>query len=359
MSNKIIEMRPAKTSPRTNKLYVFGWPSHLGGADTKLDNTLQLCKDFLDITVIPNDCNQLKQDWKGIYESYGFKCISREDFIALPDELDGHAISMSNGSFTSGCTLCKLAKSKGLKVLWGNEMMWNFPGELDCIKNGYIDTVLYSSHFNRQCLEYSYLTANPQVEGIVVGNYIDPKKFAFKERKNDQFTIGRLSRSDTEKYSADFPVFYESLNLNNPKYRVMGWGENLKSKYAWHDFGPEWDLIPPEGENTLDFLYSLDVFVYKLGHKFRESWGRSTVEAMLSGCVPVVPTGHNFSEFIIQGKTGFMCETYEDFRNVCRELQNNHRLRRSIAKQASGYAASVICNEEKHTNVWRTVFNVK
>jgi glycosyltransferase involved in cell wall biosynthesis len=137
----------------------------------------------------------------------------------------------------------------------------------------------------------------------------------------------------------------------------MAWDKNVSNKYKWHYFGPEWDLLEAEQEDTLDFLHSLDLFVYRLGHTFRESWGRSTVEAMLSGCVPVVPIGHNFQEFIVQGVTGFMCKTYQEFKSVCQELQRNHSLRKKIAKQASAYAASVICNEEKHKDVWRRVFN--
>jgi glycosyltransferase involved in cell wall biosynthesis len=161
-----------------------------------------------------------------------------------------------------------------------------------------------------------------------------------------------------KKYSVDFPVFYESLDLNDPKYRVMAWDKNVAKRYSWHNFGPEWDLLKPEQETVLDFLYSLDIFVYRLGHTFRESWGRSTVEAMLSGCVPVVPWGHNFSEFIVQGVTGFMCKTFEDYRSACHELQKNPQMRSKMAKQASAYAASVVCKEDKHREVWRRVFNV-
>lgn len=360
MEKNIIDMVPVKSSPKSNNLYVFGWPSHLGGADTKLHNTLCLIKDFMNITVIPNSCHQLKEKyWYDLYtKEYGFKCISREEFIAMPSRLDGFALSLCNPSFISGCTLCKLAKEKDLKVLWGNEMMWIFEGELECIKNGYIDTVLLTSKFNEEQLAKEYFKANPSIEAYIVSNYINPKDFPFRERNNDRFTIGRLSRADVDKYSFDFPLFYESLELENPKYRVMAWDEKLKNMFKWHRFGSQWDLLKPVQEDTLDFLYSLDLFIYKLGHKFLESWGRSTVEAMLTGCVPIVPSGHNFNEFIIQGFTGFMCDSFEDFKLAAQEMQKNVQLRKKIAKQSSAYAASVVCNEEKHKSIWRYVFNV-
>jgi len=359
MPGNVIEFVQANSYNLSNKLYIFSWPSYYGGADTKLDHTLSILSEFMDVTCIPNDANQLKQkDWIDSLESRGVKFISREDFIALPDNLNGYALSLSNGSFVSGLNLCNLAKSKKLKVCWSSEMMWHFPGELENIKAKNIDVVLYTSEFNRQALEPGYLQANSRIESYIVGNYIDPTKFPYKERKNKNFTIGRLSRADKEKYSCDLPVFYESLGLKDVRYRIMAWNPQVASMYRWHYFGDNWDLLAPNEESTVDFLHSLDLFVYKMGYKFRESWGRSTVEAMLTGCIPIVPSGHNFKEFIIQEKTGFMCDTYEDYRNVCEELQKNPKRRDMISKQASAFAASVICNKDKHTKIWRNVFNV-
>jgi hypothetical protein len=343
------------------KLYVFSWPSYLGGADTKLDHTLSLLCEFMDITCIPNHAKQLEQkDWIDSLSQRGIKAISREDFIALPDKLEGSALSFSNGSFVSGANLCRLAKSKGLKVYWGSEMMWHFPGELENIKQGNIDVVLYASKFNREKLEEEYIQTNPYIESYVVGNYIDPTKYPYKPRpRNRHLTIGRLSRADVAKYSVDLPVFYESLGLTNPKFRIMAWDQKVASMFKWHQFGEQWDLLEANKESALDFLYSLDLFVYKLGHTFLESWGRSTVEAMLTGCIPIVPTGHNFEEFIVQEQTGFMCETYEDYRDVCIHLERNPQLRDKISKQASAYAASIVCNRDKHMHIWRNVFNVR
>ena len=361
MEDNVIEYVRAKSGSETpsNKLYVFHWPSELGGADTKLDHTLSILKDFMDITCIPNSSEQLLQyDWVNSLKERGIKSMSREDFLSLPDNLEGSALSLSNGSFISGLTLSRLAKNKGLKVFWGCEMMWHFPGELECVKNKYIDVVLYTSDFNRRALEPKYLQNNPKIESYIVGNYIDPARFPYKERSNNKFTIGRLSRADLQKYSADFPVFYESLGIQDPRYRAMAWDPQIASFYRWHNFGEEWDLLSTGEEPTLDFLYSLDLFVYKLGHTFKESWGRSTVEAMLTGCIPVVSSGHNFEEFIIQEQTGFMCDTFEDYRNVCQMLQRDRKKKNDISKQASAFAASVICNPKKHEAIWRNVFNV-
>ena len=56
-----------------------------------------------------------------------------------------------------------------------------------------------------------------------------------------------------------------------------------------HRFNARWDLLPKEAESQVDFLHSLELFVYSLDPNFRKSWGRSTVEAMLTGCGPLMP----------------------------------------------------------------------
>src|SRR5262249_39650067 len=120
-----------------------------------------------------------------------------------------------------------------------------------------------------------------QLPSVLTGNYIDPKFFPFRERKNSTFAIGRLTRPAPDKYPEDFPVFYEALELPDTRFRVMAWDKDLAHKYRWHHFDERWDLLPPLQEPSLKFLHSLDLFVFPLGHTCTEVWGRAAVEAML------------------------------------------------------------------------------
>src|SRR5262249_31198065 len=142
-----------------------------------------------------------------------------------------------------------------------------------------------------------------------------------------------------------------------PRYRVMAWSEDLAKKYAWHYFGPEWDLLRANGETALELLHSLDAFVYTLGHTFRESWGRSTVEAMLTGLPVVVPAGHAFPSFVEQGETGFVCAHFAEYRDACRALQGDPGLRRAIGLAASRFAREAICDRGRHVGAWREIFD--
>jgi len=348
--NHLIQITASKVS--SNKLYVFQFPSFLGGADTKLVHSLRLWSKFMDITVVPNFEHQLQQkQWTDYLDNLG---ISYCSFKELPERLDGQAIAFSNPEYIGGeRNIAQKVHQRGLRTIWGNEMFFFFPGELDTIWQGFIDVLVFPSKINHNALMPTYKHSH----SYIVENYIDANDFPYKARPDRQFTIGRLSRPDTAKYPVSFPVFYERLRLKNPKYRVMAWSEEIASKYRWYLFGPEWDLLKPEAETQLDFLYSLDAFVYPLGHTFIESWGRSTVEAMLTGCVPVVQSGHNFRYLIDHGKTGFVCDYYEDFRDACQKLQDDKALREEMGKRAS-MAARVICDPRRHTEIWKRVFDV-
>jgi glycosyltransferase involved in cell wall biosynthesis len=326
-------------------LFIFGWPSFVGGADTKLAHLLLLLHQHFLITVVPNENRHLHNaTWTKSFDKRGIKYAMLE---RLPPKLNGFGLSMCNDCFFVQ-RIAHRAKERGLKIIWSSEMMWHHQGELDAVKEGIIDRVLYTSEFQKGCLGpgYGNLPSN------ITGNYIDPSLFPFKKRQNVTFTIGRLSRPAWEKYPEDFPVFYEALKLPEIRFRVMAWNHHLKNKYRWHSFDHRWDLLKEEQESQVEFLQSLDLFVYPLGHTFRESWGRSTVEAMLTGSVPLVPVGHQFHNLIMHGESGFICNDFEDYRHYAHLLYDDYALKTRMAQQCHEHAAARLCNKEEHLKVW-------
>ncbi len=128
------------------------------------------------------------------------------------------------------------------------------------------------------------------------GNYIDPAEFPFRDRTGESsagqpLVVGRLSRPDPHKFPPDFPQFYEDLGLKNPEFRVMGWNDEMAARWPGRRFDERWKLLAPLAEPTAQFLQGLDLFVYSLHARFRESWGRVVVEAMLTGAIPLLPAG--------------------------------------------------------------------
>lgn len=331
-------------------LYMWGMASFYGGADTKFAHLIDLLHQEFNITVIPNHDAQLSDAyWSDYYKKHGVNFCSKND---LPRSLNGVSLALCNDKFFDD-NLCKLAKEKGTKVIWSAEMMWHREGEKKAIEDGYVDKVLYVSEIQKSRLSYP-----DNVPWAITGNYINPDQFPFKERDNVRFTIGRLSRADPDKYPEDFPVFYELLSIPNVKFRVMAWSDELRAKYKWHDFDDRWDLLGESQENQLEFLYSLDLFVYPLGHKFTESWGRSTVEAMLTGAIPFVQTGHHLENLIESGQSGYVLDDFEEVKFHINYLYKNERFRRDMSAECSRHAREELCNREEHIKIWKEALDV-
>jgi glycosyltransferase involved in cell wall biosynthesis len=327
-------------------IYIFGWPSFLGGADTKLAHLLRLLHREFSITVIPNDPPRLKEKvWTRALDQLGIRYTTLD---RLPRRLKGVGLSLCNDRFfTEG--IASRAKERGLRVIWSSEMMWHQDGELDAVKQGLLDKVLYTSEIQKKTLSEGY----GDLPGHITGNYIDPASFPFVERRNRTFTIGRLSRPDSVKYPEDFPVFYECLELGDVRFRVMAWDADLRAKYSWHKFDGRWDLLESEAEAQVQFLHSLDLFVYPLGQRFVESWGRSTVEAMLTGAIPLVPPGHHLENLVEHGKSGYVCHDFVEYKDHAQRLSRDYAERRKMARQCREHAERRLCRAAEHLNIWK------
>ncbi len=327
------------------KLFIVGVPGTIGGASTKIRHLLVLLRDVYDITVVMLDQTWLKN--KDIQRFCQKQGASVSLLKHLPSRCSGTALVVCEPDvfITGGAAAIK---RRGLKLVFSNDMMWEFKGEASAASSGLIDRVIFVSEFQQAAFDATYTG----VQRRVVGNYIDPVDFPFSERRNPVFTIGRLSRPDQTKYPEDFPVFYEELGIADVRFRVMAWGEELRRRYKWHRFGPEWELLGPQKETAARFLQSLDLFLYPLGHHVKESWGRSTAEAMLTGCVPLVPSGHQFHRLMVHGDSGFICSSFSEYRDTVQELYENQPFRRRIGRRSAEHAREELFNAERHRQTW-------
>jgi glycosyltransferase involved in cell wall biosynthesis len=111
-------------------------------------------------------------------------------------------------------------------------------------------------------------------------------------------------------------------------------------------------LLSTNKESAAAFLQTLDLFVYPLGHRIKESWGRAVVEAMLTGAVVVVPAGHNFDKMLVNGESGFICKEFKEFKTVVHQLYEDYQLRERIARQGAQHARDSLCNSGEHQKRW-------
>jgi glycosyltransferase involved in cell wall biosynthesis len=326
-------------------VYLMGMPGRLGGAATKLVHLIRLLHEHFSLTLLASEMWILKdKEVRHVLEPFKLPCCLLKN---LPKRIDGVCLAMCEPNFFISGNALEL-RNRGMKVVWSNEMMFPFKGEAEAARQGLIDRVLFASEFQARTFEHMY----SGVPSLTTGNYVDPEDYSWRERRNTIFTLGRLSRPDLFKYPLDFPVFYEEIGLKEVRYRIMAWSPELQKQYRWHRFGPEWELLPANKQSALSFLYSLDVFLYPLGHRVKESWGRAVVEAMLTGAVPVVPIGHQFDKLMVPGESGFICKEFREFKAVMRELYENYPLRMKISRQAAAYAREHLCNPEEHRKKW-------
>ena len=367
------------------KVYLFNWPSALGGADTKVAHLLRLLHADYDWTVIPNSGETLRKQWRWRrwMERMGVRTAAWGD---LPRKLSGTGLSICNTWWLTDGRIAE-AKQRGLRLVWGSEMMWHHTAELGAVAAGLLDAVLYVSGEQRAALEPGYAGAagaeiqnskfqipNGELSGHlgrlawqVVGNYIDPAAFPFcdrfrgRRRWDGEFVIGRLSRADPAKYPRDFPDTYARLRLRpSVRCRVMAWSEALTKLFPLPATpGLTWELLPPLAEEPARFLRSLDLLVYDLGTA-RESWGRSTVEAMLTGAVPLIPADprHHLYQLVPHGAAGFHCRTPGEWGTYARWLQEDTGLRRKMSRTAREWAEHSLCNAQSHRAAWREALSL-
>ena len=328
------------------RLYIFGWPGEVGGVETKLAHLLDLLHKEFVITVVPpySECLNLKK-WTSYMDFLG---VSYLPFDQCRPQRGDIALSLGNlGFFTSG--ECGTATNLGMKIVWSYECVWPYAIAESYIRSTIIDKVLFVSEFQK-----NYSNLPREQAWCITENYVNPARFPIlrERRPEDPVTVGRLSRADPDKYPEDFPKGYESFGKNVARFRVMAWDKDLSDKYADHCFGERWDLLEALSESTVDFLNSLDLFVYDPG-SLLESWGRSTVEAMLCGAVPIVPTGHHFDKLVLDKECGFLCRNQTEFKRAVEELSQDGQTRSRFSRLARQYAEEQLCDRKQHIERWK------
>lgn len=335
-------------------LAVLGWPSDLGGADTKLAHLLELLAGKFEITVIPNWEQQLGDvRWRRRLDRLGIKTAGFGEWTGRSRHPGGVVFGLCNEYLfqrdVDGVSRWERAHELEAFMVYSSEMPWHQAGELEHVRSGLMDRILLVSETQRARLTYP-----ETIETVVTGNYVNPEVFPFvdrRERWRSETVFGRLSRAHVEKYPEDFPVIYELLADEQTKFRVMAWSSELAQKYRWHRFSSRWELLPPLNEPSAKFLHSVDIFLYSVGYKFTETWGRSMVEAMLTGAVPVVAAGHHLQNNFEHGVSGFVASSFDEFADAVDQLRDLKR-RWKMSRAAMSYANEVVCDRAAHRKIW-------
>ena len=346
-------------------IYVIGYPGHVGGASTELWHTLRLWRGAgLEVTLI-NTWGEPPADWRWCADRLG----CRTEIVEQPTDknprptlaeqlarIDGLAgatvVSFCNENFLVNADLFRRL---GCKVVWVNCMNWLFGHEKRIYAvHGPFDAYVCQSRFQLETLAGQLAKYGvPRGRLHHIPGAFDPGEFRFAPRPHaDEFVFGRLSRQAPDKFSTRTWPIADRVNYSPKRYRVLGWDPVIANAIGQP---PAWAECLPAGQETAaEFLASLHAMVQINGSAV-ENWPRVGLEAMAAG-VPIC-TEHRggWPEMIVDGVTGYTCETDEELAYRISRLAWDEPLRLEIA--AAGRERLLeLCNPDDLWPRWDRLF---
>ncbi len=343
-------------------LYVAGYPSLYGGADTELDHNIDLWRENgVAVHLVPMG-GEPDPAMRALCDARG--CITHR---YEPGIFAGQIVA----SFCNGEFLRRLpeihAAGKPRCVVWANCMTWPFDAEIAAHKAGLIDRFAFQSEYQRSMLLPSLEAFGPVRELAGYRPYFnqwnasqqitwrhpdttDPAEMGY-------FGIGRISRDDAAKYPQDIWRTLAQVTAPGPvKAFMLGFGDNAKAKCGkrpccnWLD----WQTWTPGALPVADFWQRLHVLIHGTGGS-RENWPRTVIEAMASGVVVVAENAYGLPELIEDGVTGFLCDSTAEMSHVASLLAWDEPLRRQIVNAAWSRFLLEHANQARSFAAWQTL----
>ncbi len=297
------------------KICVIGYPSKYGGADTELDHQMTCWRAMgVEVHVIPTSEPDAAQLSLGVAER-GCIVHKARDWSACQGM---HVISYCNGDFLSNLlAIRRYARS----TTFVNCMTWLFDKEKEAHSLGLIDVSMYQTDHARALVEPELRRLNPRFQWAKVRPYFDLTAFPYHQNKdNSAFRFCRVSRDDPAKFSKEtFHIFNEFESPVPKKGVVLGIKDAV---YAKCGQPPSFVECLPAGGRSAGAVYAnADVLIQSCDTY--ENLPRVAMEAMSSGCVPIVDNRGGWREIVDNGVTGFLCGSTAEFIEKATYLANN------------------------------------
>jgi hypothetical protein len=336
-------------------LFIIGYPSEIGGANTELWHTVKLWRRFgLGVTLLPTW--QADAAWQGRLEELGCRTL-----VCPPDELP-HVPGLAGGVVASFCNTKFLAVADrvvrlGCRTIWLGCMNWLFPQErLHYRRCGPFDRhVFQSRHQHDQLVPQLRPYGYQDFQGRIIRGAIDAGEIAFQPRPHaagEPLVVGRISRADADKFS---PTLWRTYGrIPHPvRARVLGWNESVRARTGPP---PPWaECLSAGAQPVGEFLKSLHVLVQSNAAAV-ENWPRVGLEAMAAGVPLVVDAKGGWREMLRHGRTGYLCRTDDELAYYAARLayDEGHRLR--LAARARAALLAELADPHILWLQWRELF---
>jgi len=314
-------------------LFVCGYPGDVGGANTELWHTVKLWRRFgLEVTLIPT----WKPDptWRRRLDRIGCRTVpsSPDDLPAVPGLGGSVVVSMCNTRFLAAA---ERFRQLGCRIVWLSCMNWLFPEErLHYRQCGAFDRYVFQSRYQRdqlapQLRRFGYHDAC----GHLIRGAFAADEFPFRplaHRQGEVFTIGRISRAAADKYAPGTWQVYQKTP-HPIAARLLGWAAEVRARLGPP---PPWATCLPVAEQTPQaFLSTLHAMVHAGGQAV-ENWPRVGLEAMAAGAPIVADDRGGWREMIQHGRTGYLCQSDDQFAYYTARLAYDETHRLQIAQRA-------------------------
>ena len=308
-----------------DEICVIGQPSLCGGADTELLDQIQMWSDMgVWATIIPT--SDVKDNIN--LSRYNTRIEEIRDYKKC---LGKHVISFCNPYFLKDIAeIRKYAKT----ISWVNCMCFNFKEEINAHLNGYIDYFLYQTKHQYQKCAPALVSVNRNYNIFHIKPWFDDTRFPYIEDRKE-IVIGRISRASLSKFNKNqFKIF---KNFKDIKCIILGWKDELYKKVDSEDlvymnYNDNIKLYKEREITQQDFYKQCSILC--MTTDTYENYPRVAFEAMSSGSVLVVDNRGGWKDIIDNGKTGFLCNNTKEFIEVIKNLIDNPKLLKSIAKNA-------------------------
>ena len=346
----------ANRDTSASEVFVCGYPGDVGGANTELWHTVKLWRRFgLGVTLIPTW--KAEQRWRARLAQIGCRTVegNPEDLRSIPGLAGQVVVSMCNTKFLAAA---EQFRELGCKIVWVGCMNWLFPGErLHYRKFGVFDRHVFQSRYQHDQLAGQLRRFGYEDRcGRVIRGALSAEEFPFlpaAHGSGELFTIGRISRAAADKFSPRTWKVYEKVP-HPVRARVLGWSEEVRARLGPP---PRWaECLPAGSQVAQQVLATLHAMVHA-GGQATENWPRAGLEAMAAGVPVIADNRGGWREMIRHGRTGYLCDTDDQFAYYTARLAYDEGHRTQIARQARFSLETELANPETIWAGWRELFS--
>ncbi|MFO0900419.1 MAG: glycosyltransferase [Pirellulales bacterium] len=337
-------------------IFVVGYPSALGGADTELWHVLKLWRSHgLEVTLIPTW--RTPPEWRRRCDTLGLRTCEIEgpaELASVPGLADAIVVSFCNDEFLRRAGDLR---ALGCRLVWANCMTWIFTEEERHYEQyGPFDAHVFQSRFQRENLlpTLTRYGVSPAQCHLIHGA-LDLADFAFRplpHAAGEEFIVGRISRADPSKFHPDTWELFAAVPYRPFKVRVLGWSDQVQEKLGPP---PSWaEALPPGGEPADQFLRSVHCLAQVNGGA-QENWPRVGLEALASGTPLVVQHAWGWREMLVPEQHGLLAAEPADVPALIGRLAQNNALRGRLASAGRDRVIE-LTNPAELWAQWRRLF---